>query len=153
MANCAIAGIVAGGIAALVPHPVRAFDERPAARVRAAYTHFERGKMLSVIGGPLTPRFKSAYRVDTACEEKIQDQHWRGSIFVSGQDFKVSNVSVSTENRGESALQVTVRFKQFGKADSRVFLFARAGDDWALDDVLFAGRSLRAAMNEPCPKI
>ncbi|GJD51255.1 hypothetical protein OPKNFCMD_4008 [Methylobacterium crusticola] len=152
MTRAAWSGILIAGLAAL-PSPLAAAQARaPLERVRSAYRQIEAGTPQNGLDGAISPEFRRIYAKDRSCENRIKDQHFASSMFVSGQDIKVTDVSASVVDSGGGEQRVTVRFRQFGQPDGRTFVFVKNGADWALDDVVFGGRSLRSAMSEPCPR-
>lgn len=114
-------------------------DPRPATDlVKRAYAH------LSTKGLPpdkpyFTAGFFALVQKDRRCEQKIGDQRYASTIWFSGQDWKITDLTLSEKAVSEGERHVAASFKNMNDLQGRTFVLKRVGSEWRIDDVTIDG--------------
>jgi hypothetical protein len=97
----------------------------------------------------MSPDFRAAMKKERQCVAKLGDVRF-ADLFFTGQDYKISSLSIGKLEETPVQQKVLATFKNFGKVQKRIFVFVKMGDQWLLDDVIQEEGSLSELVKTPC---
>jgi len=104
--------------------------------------------------GYFTPRIvERAVVMDRCYLEKygITEPHF--NMIVPGQDYDIGDLRIDLVRQNEADAEVRVRFNRFRQIGDPVELryhLKAMPEGWRIDDILYAGTSMAAALSKPC---
>lgn len=114
--------------------PALAYDT-PTALIDALYAPYLKGNIADESEKLRSRALQALY----AADEKKTPKGYAGALdfdpFISGQDFKITNLKVVSVKQSGSKATVEVTFKNFDEKDDLVYSLVKEPDGWKIDDV------------------
>lgn len=117
------------GDAALADAPTE-----PATVVRALYRGYERDKPMQLEKQPFSPRMRKLLAADKAYA-KGEVGRLDFDPIVNGQDWKISDLTVTLVSQAPDKAEATAKFSNLGEAQDLRYDLVRSNGRWLIDDI------------------
>ncbi|HVH78972.1 MAG TPA: DUF3828 domain-containing protein [Stellaceae bacterium] len=106
----------------------------PVAFIRAIYAGYERDKPADWDKHPYTPRMRKAIVADKAYA-KGEVGRLDFDPFINGQDYKLTDVSVTLVSQAQDKAVVEAKFSNLGDAQDLRYDLVRSNGRWLIDEI------------------